>query len=835
MSTGSYARWTRVAAFMAAVAATLALVATVSAAPAAAAPTDPWLGLAGLQTMLNASPTGVSGHLKTVMGGGAGAASQTPVNIDLTVLAIVGNAGPDGALIMFKVDLADPDLQGVPNIAAGMSGSPLYVSDGGTDKVIGALSYGDSFTTAGLGLATPIEYMIAIENTYPITAAGGAARRSAAPAALGTAAGYTIAALPDSPALAAEAISRVVVARDAGAADPVPRPAGTVVFAPLSTVQIGGLPYESSAYKRIAAQLTARGHTVLRGLGTGPEGWDPDFQTALIPGAACAAMYTRGDFWAGGTGTVTYVNGSTLLAFGHPFDWTGPSGLYLDNAWIDGVWGSMAASYKVSEPGKVRGTVTQDRGSGIGARLDQTPVEAPVTSKATVTSGGVTRTATSQTWMTRYVADKSLGAYAAQSAVSVPIYRAGDVLQMAGGAQTTTVVKVSDGTTPYTVTRANVWDNPVDIAYDATTDVADVLWALTDNLEGVAPATVLSVDYQTSISPQRLLATIVDVAVPGGLTVGDNTVYVTLAPYGSVADVIVPVKLTIPEGTSTEGGLLVSSVRESGGDMPGGLSARAAATDAAGDAATHAVVAPRATRTSLAELVSDLNAAPNNADIKLTYQTSAPQPVVAYGRTAYYISGALSASTTSMQMELSPKTADYGARTITVSGIIGSVAGPSTVAIYKRAAGASDWTLVQDDVSVDLQSDGSGAFLIALTGPKYSTTYKAVWNGDARTLGATAQAKLSVRARVTLDGRALSSGAVKFTVQVAPNQAGKMVSMEKKAGKSWVRVALLKLKSNSSLNWTWRPKAGTYHMRAHFLGNSSSAESASASLKVIVH
>ena len=40
-----------------------------------------------------------------------------------------------------------------------MSGSPVYVDDGGVDKLIGALSYGSDFTIGGMFLATPVEYM----------------------------------------------------------------------------------------------------------------------------------------------------------------------------------------------------------------------------------------------------------------------------------------------------------------------------------------------------------------------------------------------------------------------------------------------------------------------------------------------------------------------------------------------------------------------------------------------------------------------------------------------------------------------------------------------------
>ena len=50
--------------------------------------------------------------------------------------------------------MTDPVMKDIGGIAAGMSGSPLFIDVGG-DKMIGALSYGDIFTLNGLGLATP--------------------------------------------------------------------------------------------------------------------------------------------------------------------------------------------------------------------------------------------------------------------------------------------------------------------------------------------------------------------------------------------------------------------------------------------------------------------------------------------------------------------------------------------------------------------------------------------------------------------------------------------------------------------------------------------------------
>ena len=53
-----------------------------------------------------------------------------------------------------------------------MSGSPLRVGKAGgplaSDPLVGAVSYGDIFTTNGLGLATPIDLMSSIETKYTV-------------------------------------------------------------------------------------------------------------------------------------------------------------------------------------------------------------------------------------------------------------------------------------------------------------------------------------------------------------------------------------------------------------------------------------------------------------------------------------------------------------------------------------------------------------------------------------------------------------------------------------------------------------------------------------------
>ncbi len=203
-----------------------------AAAAAPAAPPEPTLTVAQLQALLDASPGGtVEGYFKTVLKG------SDIVAIPVTVRSTVPYSIPEGSLILFQAK--GPAIEEIGGIAQGMSGSPLYVVGQGGDKLVGAVSYGDIFTRGYLGLATPVEYMAAMEDTFlpnPVPIA-----------------------LPRPLKIDGVTLSHVVVARSGREARAFPKAAGTAVMAPLATVGIFGLPPQSAAYKHLAAAFEKRG------------------------------------------------------------------------------------------------------------------------------------------------------------------------------------------------------------------------------------------------------------------------------------------------------------------------------------------------------------------------------------------------------------------------------------------------------------------------------------------------------------------------------------------------------------------------------------------------
>ena len=138
---------------------TLVVLATL-AAPAMAAPAEPTISLSDLEAKLASGP--MAGYFLTVVGG----TTQDPQQIPATVLSVVPNQTVDGALILFEA--SGPVIDKAGGVASGMSGSPLYVDDGGVFKLAGAVSYGPAYSA--LALATPIEYMSAIQTDFPVKA-----------------------------------------------------------------------------------------------------------------------------------------------------------------------------------------------------------------------------------------------------------------------------------------------------------------------------------------------------------------------------------------------------------------------------------------------------------------------------------------------------------------------------------------------------------------------------------------------------------------------------------------------------------------------------------------
>lgn len=297
---------------------------------------------------------GMVGIGRTVFAGDA--IDEFKVNI----LGVLHNIiGPSRDLILAKLEGGPLAATGV---IAGMSGSPVYV-DG---KLIGAVSYAlGSFPKEPFAGITPImEMTSAVDAIGPRTAGRDLALTwPAAPAEVFG----SLHRLAERAAAPLRVSSRDLdVLGPAGLADLAPslRPIGAAMvfsgFEPAVDAELRSALSAPGAAARPQAAHAAGSATPLR------------------PGDPIGVTLIRGDLEMGATGTVTYVDGKRVYAFGHPFLNLGPTEFPMTQARVYAVLPSLDSSLKIATLGPVIGTMSQDRSTAIGGTLGAGPREVEV-------------------------------------------------------------------------------------------------------------------------------------------------------------------------------------------------------------------------------------------------------------------------------------------------------------------------------------------------------------------------------------------------------------------------------------------------------------------------
>lgn len=304
----------------------LVLFLLLAAAGAAVAPAQP--ANAPLLPLDDLKP-GMKGEVWTVFRG------TTPEPFTVEVTGVVRNAlGPGKSLILCR--LTDERVQNMGAVA-GMSGSPLYV-DG---RLAGALSYQvQKFETVRYAGFTPISDLLEVGRKSEEAAAARAAGEASRLAQAEPAAGDTL--QPLSPVFTFGGVAPRVV-------DWL-----TPQFAALG-VRISALGGQMSP----AADQSA---------GSAP----------LKAGDAVAVAVATGDITLAATGTVSYVDGGHVLAFGHPMMGLGDVALPMARAEIVTILPSNENSLKVANTGSIIGTIDQDRLSAVAGQLGPKPAMIPI-------------------------------------------------------------------------------------------------------------------------------------------------------------------------------------------------------------------------------------------------------------------------------------------------------------------------------------------------------------------------------------------------------------------------------------------------------------------------
>lgn len=386
----------------------------------------------------------------------------TPEPFEGEVLGVLEDAvSPGFPLIVAR--LTSPEIDRVGGIWSGMSGSPVYDSSG---NLLGAVAYGFAYSPSPVAGITPAEEMQALLSEPPTAAASSP---------LATAAGRERIDLPGT-------MERRLVASGAATAAEV---SGGLTRLPIALAVPGTVPK-----KRLAATLERMGMDGVRVFATGSAApSSPDYP--IVSGGNLAVSESYGDVTFAGVGTATAVCGDEILAFGHPFAFTGKSALTMHGASAvyvqeDPNW----VPFKMSRLGAPSGTVTQDRMAGLLATQTAIPSAPDITTS--VTSGTRGRTGTTYIPARNWFADVS--AYHL-------LFNQERVFDAhAEGAQTSswTVKGLRADGSAFDYTRADRFAHPDDLVWSAPDELFMQLFKLMNTGERIS---FTEVDASSAMSP----------------------------------------------------------------------------------------------------------------------------------------------------------------------------------------------------------------------------------------------------------------------------------------------------------------------------------------------
>ncbi len=410
---------------------------------------------------------GMKGEVWTVFKG----TEPEPFGVEVT--GVVRNAlGPGKSLIL--CELTDERVQKMGAVA-GMSGSPLYI-DG---RLAGALAYQvQKFETVRYAGFTPAADLIEVSRK-----------------------------------------SDQAIARAAATKPPATHPAATDraddTLTPLTPVfAFGGLA--PVVVDWLAPQFDALGLRVasLGGQAAGISA--PSTVRTLQPGDAVAVAVTTGDITLAATGTVSYVDGDRVVAFGHPMMGLGDVALPMARSEIVAILPSNLSSLKVANTGEIIGTISQDRLSAVAGELGAAPAMLPV-EIAVVQPGEATRYLRFSAARHPQLTPLVIGAGTAQAVLG------SNDAGFTNGARIEATFAFPHGAA---VPTTSLVSGPQGITQGLTEFVRDIGAVLQNPYEDVVPASIhvrvtpLTVNPQTTLEYVRLSRTVLSPGTDLEVTVG---------------------------------------------------------------------------------------------------------------------------------------------------------------------------------------------------------------------------------------------------------------------------------------------------------------------------
>lgn len=298
-----------------------------------------------------------------------------PEEFQVEILGVMKGIGPGADAVLAKFSGGPLGSTGV---FEGMSGSPVFI-DG---KLLGAVAFSFAFPKEAIGGITPITQMVDAFTEGDQSGLSG-------PKIL-----LKKSMLWDY--LSRPADSAVNIANMFPHAEALLQPAmasfGGHALMPISTpLNLAGFSPES--LRVFGPQFRAMGLSVLQGTGSSGLSSQGAKQAPAVdgapiePGSNVVVPLVRGDMDASAGGTVTYIDGDRLYAFGHLLFNLGNTELPMHKGRAITVFPSLQSSFKILETTEPIGTIRQDRGSGIYGVLGQKTTMIPMHVQMTTSRG----------------------------------------------------------------------------------------------------------------------------------------------------------------------------------------------------------------------------------------------------------------------------------------------------------------------------------------------------------------------------------------------------------------------------------------------------------------
>ena len=284
---------------------------------------------------------GMKGEGKTIF-------KNTKIEVfEFEVLGFVEKFVPDKTLII--VEIKSPVLEG-GGILEGMSGSPLYING----KIIGAVSYGFSFSKKPIAGVTPIEDIIKTSDynnqAYFIDISD--IKLEFDKKSIKNVAHLIQEELINRMNFShVKSILPIKLISTSKGMNPLTLSYLKPMFTPLNNIEFSKNIKKNSINNNLFK---------------------------ISEGDAVSIPLIKGDFEYSASGTVSYVDGKKIYLFGHPFFNLGTVDFPLHKAEIISVVPSYQSGFKLTASRNMIGTVVQDRFSGVQGELGGKPYMIPM-------------------------------------------------------------------------------------------------------------------------------------------------------------------------------------------------------------------------------------------------------------------------------------------------------------------------------------------------------------------------------------------------------------------------------------------------------------------------